>query len=79
MAVYQNLAVIAGFAFVYSAVASRLERTPVSGPLVFVIFGFVVGPSGLGFIDLAMVVTSASRNMPATIRVTVDLPRMPLT
>ncbi len=28
---YQNLAILAAFAFVYSAVAGRLEKTPISG------------------------------------------------
>lgn len=51
---YQSLAVIAGFAFVYSVIATRLERTPVSGALVFIGFGLVCGPAGLGIIDLGL-------------------------
>jgi NhaP-type Na+/H+ or K+/H+ antiporter len=46
------LAVIAGFVFAYSAVAARLERTPVNGALVYVGFGVACGPFGLGVIDL---------------------------
>lgn len=52
MAEYQTLAVIAGFVFIYSMVARRLERTPVSGALVFVAFGVACGPFGLGVIEL---------------------------
>ena len=49
---YQNWAVIAAFAFLYSAVAGKLERTPVSGAIVFIIFGLVFGPLGLGLVNL---------------------------
>ena len=52
MSEYQNLAVIAGFVFVYSVVAARLERTPVGGALVYAGFGVACGPFGLGIIDL---------------------------
>lgn len=51
---YQTLAVIAGFVFLYSAVASRLERTPINGALVYVAFGSAFGVSGLGLIDLEL-------------------------
>ena len=36
---YGTLAVLAAFAFVYSVVASRLERTAINGPVVFLAFG----------------------------------------
>ena len=49
---YQNLAILAGFAFIYSVLAGRLARTPVSGALVFVAFGLAIGPYGPGFLDL---------------------------
>ena len=49
---YQNVAVLAGFVFLYSVCASRLERTPVSGPIVYVAFGFLVGPLVLGALNL---------------------------
>jgi NhaP-type Na+/H+ or K+/H+ antiporter len=45
---YQNLAILAAFAFVYSAVAGRLEKTPISGAIVAMGFGFASGPLGLG-------------------------------
>jgi len=50
--VYENLAIIAIFAFLYSAIAGRVERTMISGPMVFIVFGLVMGPVGLGILDL---------------------------
>lgn len=44
---YENLAVIALFAFLYSVVAGGVERTMVSGPMIFVGFGLLFGPLGL--------------------------------
>lgn len=49
---YSNLAILAVFAFLYSAVAGRLERTPITGPIVFMAFGFLVGPLGLGWVEV---------------------------
>ncbi len=54
MSEYQVLTVLAAFAFLYSLVASRLERSPVSGALVFVAAGLLLGPAGLGLIDLQL-------------------------
>ncbi len=53
MSEYQTIAVVAGFVFVYSVVAKRLERTPVNGALVYVAFGAICGPAGLGLLDLS--------------------------
>lgn len=49
---YQQLAIVAFFAFAYSAVAGRLDRTPVNGPLVYLLFGLIAGPIGLGWLEL---------------------------
>jgi len=49
---YQTLGVVAGFLFLYSVIASRLERTPINGALVYMTFGVVCGPVGFGIIDL---------------------------
>jgi len=49
---YGRLAILAAFAFVYSVVASRLEKSPVSGAIVFLAFGLVTGPTGLGWLEL---------------------------
>ncbi len=51
---YQNLAIIALFAFAYSLVAERLGRTPVNGAVVYLAFGVIVGPVGLGLLDLSI-------------------------
>jgi len=50
--VYQNLAILSVFVFFYSIVAGRLERTPISGPIVFVVFGLIFGPLGLNLLTL---------------------------
>ena len=52
MSEYQILTVIAAFAFLYSLIASRLERTPVSGALVYVLCGLLCGPTLLGLVDI---------------------------
>ena len=52
MSEYQILTILAAFAFLYSLVASRLERTPISGALVYVAVGLLCGPACLGLIDL---------------------------
>jgi sodium/hydrogen antiporter len=49
---YNNLAVLAVFAFMYSAVAGRIERSWLSGPIVFVAFGLATGPHGLGILNV---------------------------
>ena len=48
---YEVLAVLAGFALLYSIVAGRIERTWISGPIVFLAFGLLIGPLGLGLIS----------------------------
>ena len=51
---YQNIGVLALFAFAYSVVASRLDRTPVNGAFVYLVFGVLAGPVGLGLLDLSI-------------------------
>ncbi|MCF6263214.1 MAG: cation:proton antiporter [Xanthomonadales bacterium] len=46
---YIELAIVALFIFIYSLVAGRVERSAISGPMVFVIVGFSLGPYGLGW------------------------------
>jgi NhaP-type Na+/H+ or K+/H+ antiporter len=48
---YVELAVLALFVFCYSLVAGRVERMPMSGPIIFVCAGFLMGPLGLGWFD----------------------------
>lgn len=47
-----NLAIVALFAFLYSALSERLERTSVSGALLFMLFGWAAGPEGLGWLEM---------------------------
>ncbi len=43
---YTELVIFTVFAFLYSLVAHRLERLPISGPAIFLVFGFLIGPFG---------------------------------
>lgn len=52
MSEYQVLTILAAFAFLYSLVAARLERTAVSGALVYAAAGLVCGPLGMRLVDL---------------------------
>jgi NhaP-type Na+/H+ or K+/H+ antiporter len=49
---YGNLAIISVIAFAYSAVAGRIERSVVTGPIIFLMVGLICGPFGLGILDL---------------------------
>ncbi len=42
------LAVVAGGLLLYALVSGRLNGTVVTAPLVFIVFGYVAGPGGLG-------------------------------
>ncbi len=49
---YQILAVLALFTLVYSSVAGRIERTWTSGPMIFTVFGLLIGPVGFDLLPL---------------------------
>jgi NhaP-type Na+/H+ or K+/H+ antiporter len=49
---YQNLALLAAFVFLYSLTSRGLERTPINGAILFTAFGLAFGPIGLGFLNL---------------------------
>ncbi len=51
---YENLAILCVFAFAYSVLAGRLARTPVNGAVVYIAFGLIAGPVGLGLLDLSI-------------------------
>lgn len=51
---YENLAILALFAFAYSVVANRLGRAAVNGAVVYLVFGVIAGPVGLGLLDLSI-------------------------
>jgi NhaP-type Na+/H+ or K+/H+ antiporter len=49
---YIELAILALFIAIYSMVAGRVERSVISGPMVFVVAGFLMGPFAFGwFVD----------------------------
>ncbi len=49
---YEILAIMAVFVFLYSVTSGGLERTVINGAVVFTAFGLIFGPVGLGFLDL---------------------------
>ncbi len=49
---YENVALIALFAFAYACVSQRVERSVLSGPIVFIAGGLLLGPMGFGLLDL---------------------------
>lgn len=49
---YENLAILSAFVFLYSISSKGLERTPINGALLFISFGLIFGPLGLGLLNL---------------------------
>ena len=49
---YETLAILAIFIFLYSISSGGLERTPINGALIFTAFGLALGPMGLGVLSL---------------------------
>jgi NhaP-type Na+/H+ or K+/H+ antiporter len=49
--VYQDIVILAVFIFFYSTVAGAIERTWISGAIVFTAFGLLIGPVGLDLIS----------------------------
>lgn len=49
---YQQLAIIALFVLIYSALAGGVERTWVSAPIAATFVGLILGPVGLGFLTM---------------------------
>jgi NhaP-type Na+/H+ or K+/H+ antiporter len=49
--VYEDLALMAVFILVYSAIAGVVERSWISGPIVFTCFGLLIGPLGLDLLS----------------------------
>ena len=49
---YLDLVIFAVFILIYSAVAGAVERTWISGAIIFTAFGLLIGPVGLGLISL---------------------------
>jgi sodium/hydrogen antiporter len=49
---YETLAILALFVFLYSIISGGLERTPINGAVVFTAFGLVFGPFGFDLLQL---------------------------
>ncbi len=49
---YENLVSLAILAFAFSVVSGRIERSIITGPMIFIAFGLVAGPVGLGFLNI---------------------------
>jgi NhaP-type Na+/H+ or K+/H+ antiporter len=49
---YETIAIIAVFVFLYSITSKGLELTPINGAVVFTAFGFIFGPVGLDLLSL---------------------------
>jgi NhaP-type Na+/H+ or K+/H+ antiporter len=49
---YEPLAILAAFVFLYSLVAGWIERTPINGAVVFMAFGLAIGPVGFGLLPM---------------------------
>lgn len=48
---YQDIVILALFILVYSTVAGAIERTWISGAIIFTAFGLLIGPAGLDMIS----------------------------
>ncbi|QIR15605.1 cation:proton antiporter [Shewanella aestuarii] len=47
---YFELAILAVLAFGYSLIAGKVEKSMISGPMIFVVLGFILGPSNIGWL-----------------------------
>ena len=66
---YNDWAMLAVFIFVYGIIAERLERTLISGAIVYIVFGLVFGPSGLGILNFNV----TSENLKLIVELTLAL------
>ena len=48
---YENLAILAIFALIYSVIAGKVERSTITGPIIFIAFGLLAGPVGIGLLE----------------------------
>jgi len=48
---YTNFAILSIFALCYSLVAGRLEKTAITGPMIFLVFGFISSPLMFGWLS----------------------------
>ncbi len=54
---YQNAAILAAVVLLYAAVAGRVGRSWLSGPILFVLAGLVLGPLGLDVLHISIEAT----------------------
>jgi len=47
-----TIAVVSGLFLAYALVSARLEGTVITAPLLFVVFGFLIGSGGFGFAEI---------------------------
>ena len=66
---YNDWAILAAFVFIYGIIAERLERTPISGAIVFIVFGLFFGPFGLGILNFNV----TSENLKLIVELTLAL------
>ena len=66
---YNDWAILAAFVFIYGIIAERLERTLISGAIVFIVFGLVFGPFGLGILNFNV----TSENLKLIVELTLAL------
>ena len=52
---YLDIVILAVFIFFYSTVAGAIERTWISGAIIFTAFGLLIGPVGLDLISFKAV------------------------
>ncbi|NOQ88494.1 MAG: sodium:proton antiporter [Gammaproteobacteria bacterium] len=48
---YEDMALLAIFILIYSSVAGRVERSWISGPMIFTCFGLLISPSEFGLLS----------------------------
>lgn len=49
---YETLALLAVFVLIYSSIVGAVERSWISGPIIFTLFGLLIGPIGLDALSL---------------------------
>jgi NhaP-type Na+/H+ or K+/H+ antiporter len=61
---YLDLAIIAIIVYLYGLVSARLRSSPVSGALVFLILGVLLGPAVLGWLSIVFAVLVLDAALP---------------
>ena len=49
---FADIAIVSGFVIVYALVSRRIETTPITGPIVFVAVGIMLGTSGFDLLGV---------------------------